>query len=72
MFNCDDAMHHCASARISSASVTPSDLPTSHRKCTAWVRPWFETIDEMQRVLDDYLVTYNTRSELAPNSYPVL
>jgi transposase InsO family protein len=24
-------------------------------------RTWFETIDEMQAVLDDYLVTYNTR-----------
>ena len=24
-------------------------------------RTWFETIDEMQKVLDDYLVTYNTR-----------
>jgi transposase InsO family protein len=24
-------------------------------------RTWFETIDEMQKVLDDYLVTYNTK-----------
>jgi transposase InsO family protein len=24
-------------------------------------RTWFETIDEMQKVLDEYLVTYNTR-----------
>jgi hypothetical protein len=23
---------------------------------------WFETIDQMQKVLDDYLVTYNTKS----------